>query len=66
LSLLLSVLLGLGACWAGLIAAYYQPYPLGFFVTGFAFTGFVLAHLLRFAREALGRARTPLPLGGAA
>ncbi|MFG2848421.1 metal ABC transporter permease [Kitasatospora sp. NPDC048296] len=66
LSLLLSVAIGLTACWAGLIAAYYQPYPLGFFVTGFAFAGFVLAHLLRFAREALGRARTPLTLGGAA
>ncbi|MFF9644099.1 metal ABC transporter permease [Kitasatospora aureofaciens] len=65
-SLLLSVAIALTACWAGLIAAYYQPYPLGFFVTGFAFAGFVLAHLLRFAREALGRARTPIALGGAA
>ncbi|MFF2145089.1 metal ABC transporter permease [Kitasatospora sp. NPDC058190] len=66
LSLLLSVLLGLVACWAGLIAAYYQPYPLGFFVTGFAFAAFVLAHLFRFTREAVGRARTPLAIGGAA
>ncbi|MFI9321593.1 metal ABC transporter permease [Kitasatospora aureofaciens] len=65
-SLLLSVAIALTACWAGLIAAYYRPYPLGFFVTGFAFAGFVLAHLLRFAREALGRARTPIALGGAA
>ncbi|WP_329569628.1 metal ABC transporter permease [Kitasatospora sp. NBC_01266] len=56
-SLLLSVLLGLGVCWAGLIAAYYQPYPLGFFVTTFAFGGYLLAYLLRLVREALGRSR---------
>ncbi|MET8623804.1 metal ABC transporter permease [Kitasatospora sp. NPDC004669] len=66
LSLLLSVVLGLTACWAGLITAYYQPYPLGFFVTGFAFAGFVLAHLVRFAREAAGRTRTPLAIEGVA
>ncbi|MFE5581621.1 metal ABC transporter permease [Kitasatospora sp. NPDC056531] len=66
LSLVLSVVLGLTACWAGLIAAYYQPYPLGFFVTGFAFAGFVLAHLIRFAREAASRTRTPLAIGGVA
>ncbi|MFD8080801.1 metal ABC transporter permease [Kitasatospora sp. NPDC059722] len=67
LGLVLSVLLGLTACWAGLIAAYYQPYPLGFFVTGFAFAAFVLAHLVRHTREAVGRrARTPLATGGAA
>ncbi|MDH6108587.1 zinc/manganese transport system permease protein [Kitasatospora sp. MAP12-15] len=59
LSMLLAVLLALGACWAGLVAAYYQPYPLGFFVTGFAFTGYVLAHLLRWAREAWGRRAAP-------
>ncbi|MFF2076158.1 metal ABC transporter permease [Kitasatospora sp. NPDC058162] len=64
-SLLLAVLLGLGACWAGLIAAYYQPYPLGFFVTGFAFAGYLLAHLVRWAREALGNSRSPFALGGA-
>lgn len=66
LSLLLSVLFGFAACWGGLIAAYYQPYPLGFFVTTFAFGGYVLAHLWRFAREALGRSRAPLAIGGAA
>ncbi|MGK4584871.1 metal ABC transporter permease [Kitasatospora sp. HPMI-4] len=65
-SLLLSVLLGLTACWGGLIAAYYQPYPLGFFVTGFAFAGYVLAHLLRLLRELPGRAGAPGPIGGVA
>ncbi|GAA1980176.1 metal ABC transporter permease [Kitasatospora viridis] len=65
-SLLLSALLGLGACWAGLIAAYYQPYPLGFFVTGFAFAGLVLAHLFRYLRDSLERRRMPLTLTGGA
>jgi zinc/manganese transport system permease protein len=66
LSLLLSAVIALAVCWAGLIAAYYQSYPLGFFVTGFAFAGYVLAHLLRIAREAFGRARDPLAIGGTA
>ncbi|MFJ4183817.1 metal ABC transporter permease [Kitasatospora sp. NPDC089509] len=66
LSVLLAVLLALAACWAGLVAAYYRPYPLGFFVTGFAFAGYVLAHLVRFAREALGRRARPAALIGAA
>ncbi|GHF27842.1 hypothetical protein GCM10010218_06130 [Streptomyces mashuensis] len=42
-SLTLAVALALAATWAGLIAAYYSPYPLGFFVTSFAFAGHVLA-----------------------
>ncbi|MEW1912985.1 metal ABC transporter permease [Kitasatospora sp. NPDC085895] len=66
LGLLLGVALGLTACWLGLIAAYYQPYPLGFFVTTFAFTGYLLAHLARVLRTMLDRARTPLPSGAPA
>ncbi|MFI8460933.1 metal ABC transporter permease [Kitasatospora sp. NPDC085464] len=66
LGLVLGVLLGLAACWLGLIAAYYQPYPLGFFVTTFAFCGYLLAHLARAVSTALGRARTPLPTGAPA
>ncbi|MDH6143438.1 zinc/manganese transport system permease protein [Kitasatospora sp. GP30] len=69
-SLALAVLIGFASCWLGLIAAYYQPYPLGFFVTTIAFTGYVLAHLGRAAHEALSRSRhrgrTPLSIGGAA
>ncbi|MDT0453395.1 metal ABC transporter permease [Streptomyces hesseae] len=41
-SLALAVLFSLTAIWMGLIAAYYAPYPLGFFVTSFAFSGYVL------------------------
>ncbi|MFF3071798.1 metal ABC transporter permease [Kitasatospora sp. NPDC057904] len=69
-SLALAVLIGFASCWLGLIAAYYQPYPLGFFVTTIAFTGYVLAHLGRALHEALGRSRprgrTPLSIGGTA
>ncbi len=71
-SLALAVLIGFASCWLGLIAAYYQPYPLGFFVTTIAFTGYLLAHLRRALHEALGRtrtrsrSRTPLSIGGAA
>ncbi|MDH6574476.1 metal ABC transporter permease [Kitasatospora sp. MAP5-34] len=67
LSLLLAALIGLACCWGGLIAAYYQPYPLGFFVTTIAFTGYVLAHLGRALHGALGRTRgSSFGLGGAA
>ncbi|MFF7403395.1 metal ABC transporter permease [Streptomyces murinus] len=56
-SLALSVLLALAATWLGLTAAYYSPYPLGFFVTSIAFAGYLLALGRRSLREALGRTR---------
>ncbi|WP_367136819.1 MULTISPECIES: metal ABC transporter permease [Streptomyces] len=61
-SLSLAVVLALAATWGGLIAAYYSPYPLGFFVTSFAFAAYVLARGARVLRAALpGR-----PVGEAA
>ncbi|MFJ9614197.1 metal ABC transporter permease [Streptomyces noursei] len=60
-SLALAVLLAFAATWLGLTAAYYSPYPLGFFVTSFAFAGYVLArggHALYAIR---GRIRPFLP-----
>ncbi|WP_274918599.1 metal ABC transporter permease [Streptomyces sp. WZ-12] len=56
LSLALAALLALAATWLGLTAAYYAPYPLGFFVTSFAFAGYVLArggHALHAVRSRL-------------
>lgn len=47
--LLLSVGIGAGVTWAGLLAGYFWPYPLGFFVTSFAFAAFLLAHAARWA-----------------
>jgi zinc/manganese transport system permease protein len=45
--LLLTVGIGWLVTWAGLVAAYYSPYPIGFYVTTFAFAGYVAAHLVR-------------------
>jgi zinc/manganese transport system permease protein len=47
LSLTLSVLLALAVTWGGLVAAYYSPYPIGFFVTTFDFAVYVAARLAR-------------------
>jgi zinc/manganese transport system permease protein len=38
----LSVAIAVAVTWLGLAAAYYSPYPIGFFVTTFAFATFAL------------------------
>ncbi|MGD3108134.1 metal ABC transporter permease [Streptomyces sp. YGL11-2] len=60
-SLALAVLLAFAATWLGLIAAYYSPYPLGFFVTSFAFAGYVITRGVRALHAVRGRIGTPLP-----
>ena len=61
LGLALSVLIALAATWLGLVAAYYSPYPIGFYVSTFAFGGYVLA---RSGRRLLAVRITPQsPLG---
>ncbi|WP_405725757.1 hypothetical protein OG607_21490 [Streptomyces sp. NBC_01537] len=47
LSLALSVLIALAVTWLGLVTAYYSPYPIGFYVTTFAFAAYVLANPIR-------------------
>jgi zinc/manganese transport system permease protein len=47
LSLTLSVLIALVVTWLGLVTAYYSPYPIGFYVTTFAFAAYVSAKLIR-------------------
>jgi zinc/manganese transport system permease protein len=54
LGLALSVLFALVVTWVGLIAAYHSPYPIGFFVTTFAFGGYVLARLARLPLATAG------------
>ncbi len=49
-SLVLSVVFALLVMWAGLGVSYFSIYPLGFFVTSFAFGLYVLAQLARHAR----------------
>ncbi|WP_234544501.1 metal ABC transporter permease [Streptomyces shenzhenensis] len=55
LSLALAVLLAFATTWLGLTAAYYWPYPLGFFVTTIAFAGYLLALGWRSLSEVPGR-----------
>lgn len=64
LSLGLSVLVALLVTWLGLIAAYFSPYPIGFYVTTFAFACYVIAR----TGPPLRRAAAPrlLHRGGAA
>ena len=60
-SLALTVAIALVVTWAGLAAAYYSPYPIGFFVTSFAFAAYAAAS----AVGALRRARRPRVVVGA-
>jgi zinc/manganese transport system permease protein len=55
LSLTLAVVLALVVTWLGLIIAYYSPYPIGFYVSTFAFAGYVLARLGRLVADRLPR-----------
>jgi zinc/manganese transport system permease protein len=43
-SLVITVVIGLAVTWAGLIAAYYSPYPIGFYVTTLAFAAYLAAY----------------------
>jgi zinc/manganese transport system permease protein len=45
--IVLAVLIGVIATWAGLTMAYYTSYPSGFCITTFAFAAFVVVHRVR-------------------
>ncbi|WP_327287470.1 metal ABC transporter permease [Streptomyces sp. NBC_01198] len=67
LSLGLSVVVAVAVTWLGLTAAYYSPYPIGFWVTTFAFCAYVLARLGRLAADRLPHpTASRLPAGGPA
>jgi zinc/manganese transport system permease protein len=51
LSLALSVLIAVVVTWLGLIVAFYSPYPIGFYVTTFAFAAYVLTRLGRLVAD---------------
>jgi zinc/manganese transport system permease protein len=55
LSLLLSVVFAVLVTWLGLGISYFSIYPLGFFVTSFAFGLYALAHLARHLAGRFGR-----------
>lgn len=63
--IVLSVLLALLFTWAGLGVAYFTPYPVGFFITSFAFGTYVAVRVLPAGRLLLRRAR-PASAEGAA
>lgn len=46
-SMAITIALGLAVTWLGLAVAYFTPYPIGFFVTSFAFAGYVAAAAVR-------------------
>jgi zinc/manganese transport system permease protein len=54
LGLVLTVLIGWLVTWGGLIAAYYSPYPIGFYVTSFAFAAHLTAHAAVHVAARLG------------
>jgi zinc/manganese transport system permease protein len=62
--LVLTVVIGFTVTWAGLIAAYYSPYPIGFYVTSLAFAAYLASHAGVAARRA--RRRPALTGAGAA
>ncbi|MDQ3761273.1 MAG: metal ABC transporter permease [Actinomycetota bacterium] len=49
-ALVLTIAIGLLVTWLALSVAYYTPFPVGFFVTSFAFAGYVGAQAVRHAR----------------
>jgi zinc/manganese transport system permease protein len=57
LSVILTVVLGVAITWSALFVAYYQPYPIGFFVTSFAFAAYLLATGWQHLRVRVGRHR---------
>jgi zinc/manganese transport system permease protein len=51
LGLALSVLFGLAIVWLGLAAAYFSPYPVGFFISTFALVLYLLVAAWRWVRR---------------
>ncbi|MDQ2791809.1 MAG: metal ABC transporter permease [Pseudonocardiales bacterium] len=65
-ALALTAAIGLVVTWLGLSVAYYTPFPVGFFVTSFAFAGYVAAQAVRHTRprwRAVSTAGSPSPTG---
>ncbi|MGI8668125.1 MAG: metal ABC transporter permease [Jatrophihabitans sp.] len=57
LGLLLSVLIALAVTWIGEGAAFFSPYPIGFWVSSLGFATFLLASGYRALADHLGRRR---------
>jgi zinc/manganese transport system permease protein len=55
-ALLLSVVVSLGSTWLGLTVAYYEPYPVSFFITTIVF---ILYLLVRISQPTIKAVRSP-------
>jgi zinc/manganese transport system permease protein len=64
--LVLTLVIGWVVTWAGLTAAFYSPYPIGFWVTSFAFAGYLAAHLDTVAWRRARHHRAAITAGAAA
>jgi zinc/manganese transport system permease protein len=63
-SLVITVAICWLVTWAGLVAAYYSAYPIGFYVTTFAFAAYLASHLLarlRHLPDRFSRRQSPSP-----
>ncbi len=59
----LSMILALLFTWAGLAVAYFTPYPVGFFITSFAFGTYGLVRLCRVGQATLSKRTSAGALG---
>ncbi len=57
LGLWLTLALAVVVTWAGLAISYYSPYPIGFWITTIAFTGYLASHLPGLVRQRSHRRR---------
>ena len=57
LAVLLAIVLALLFTWFGLAIGYFTPYPIGFFITSFAFGTYALVRLIRMTYTWLTRRR---------
>ncbi|MFY9805761.1 MAG: metal ABC transporter permease [Pseudonocardiaceae bacterium] len=64
-ALALTVVIGVIVTWLGLSVAYYTPFPVGFFVTSFAFAGYVTAQAVHHAQIRWPAASNAAKLGTA-
>ncbi|MCU1390231.1 MAG: hypothetical protein JWL72_3569, partial [Ilumatobacteraceae bacterium] len=49
--LLLTIAIAVAVTWSGEFIAFFSPYPIGFWVTSLAFTGFVASSIYRARRD---------------
>jgi len=61
LAILLAVVCALGFTWAGLVCAFFVPFPVSFFITSFAFGTYVVVRCLPQPRFAFNARKLPWP-----